>query len=228
MYKTTFAELKTRAKDVLKSNYWYSFGVCILVSLITSLGTSVATVTNMVNSDAGSAGTSISAVLQILITLFVAFPLSVGSCRFFIKATVNAPNVYDLFFPYKNNLGNVIGINVFVAIYTFLWSLLFIIPGIIKSFQYSMIPYILAENPAMDRRRAFEVTKSLTDGNKGRIFLFSLSFFGWIILSCITFGIGFLFLEPYISASFTQLYFDLKAEAIAKGTVTPEEFTYNI
>ena len=213
MYKTTFAELKTRAKDVLKSNYWYSFGVCILVSLITSLGTSVATVTNMVNSDAGSAGTSISAVLQILITLFVTFPLSVGSCRFFIKATVNAPNVYDLFFPYKNNLGNVIGINVFVAIYTF---------------QYSMIPYILAENPAMDRRRAFEVTKSLTDGNKGRIFLFSLSFFGWIILSCITFGIGFLFLEPYISASFTQLYFDLKAEAIAKGTVTPEEFTYNI
>ena len=169
MYKTTFAELKTRAKDVLKSNYWYSFGVCILVSLITSLGTSVATVTNMVNSDAGSAGTSISAVLQILITLFVTFPLSVGSCRFFIKATVNAPNVYDLFFPYKNNLGNVIGINVFVAIYTFLWSLLFIIPGIIKSFQYSMIPYILAENPAMDRRRAFEVTKSLTDGNKGRI-----------------------------------------------------------
>ena len=116
MYKTTFAELKTRAKDVLKSNYWYSFGVCILVSLITSLGTSVATVTNMVNSDAGSAGTSISAVLQILITLFVTFPLSVGSCRFFIKATVNAPNVYDLFFPYKNNLGNVIGINVFVAV----------------------------------------------------------------------------------------------------------------
>ena len=101
MYKTTFAELKTRAKDVLKSNYWYSFGVCILVSLITSLGTSVATVTNMVNSDAGSAGTSISAVLQILITLFVTFPLGVGSCRFFIKATVNAPNVYDLFFPYK-------------------------------------------------------------------------------------------------------------------------------
>ena len=78
MYKTTFAELKTRAKDVLKSNYWYSFGVCIF----TSLGTPVATVTNMVNSDAGSVGTSISAVLQILITLFVTFPLSVGYCRF--------------------------------------------------------------------------------------------------------------------------------------------------
>ena len=89
--------------------------------------------------------------------------------------------------------------------------------------QYSMIPYILAENPAMDRRRAFEVTNRLPTETKGRIFLFSLSFFGWIILSCITFGIGFLFLEPYISASFTQLYFDLKAEAIAKGTVTPEE-----
>ena len=80
----------------------------------------------------------------------------------------------------------------------------------------------------MDRRRSFDVTKSLTDGNKGSIFLFSLSSIGWIILICITFCIGFLFLQPYISASFTQLYFDLKAEAIAKGTVTPEEFTYNI
>ena len=84
MYKTTFAELKTRAKDVLKSNYWYSFGVCILVSLITSLGTSVATVTNMVNSDAGSAGTSISAVLQILITLFV-IPSKRGIVQIFHK-----------------------------------------------------------------------------------------------------------------------------------------------
>ncbi len=90
-----------------------------------------------------------------------------------------------------------------------------------------MIPYILAENPAMDRRRAFEVTKSLTDGNKGRIF-YSHFRFRLIILSCITFWYRILFLEPYISASFTQLYFDLKAEAIAKGTVTPEEFTYNI
>lgn len=85
MYKTTFAELKTRAKDVLKSNYWYSFGVCILVSLITSLGTSVATVTNMVNSDAGSAGTSISAVLQILITLFCHIPSKRGIVQIFYK-----------------------------------------------------------------------------------------------------------------------------------------------
>lgn len=228
MYKTTFAELKTRAKTVLKSNYWYSFGVCILVSLITSLANSVAAIMDIVNSDASSTVTTISAILQILVTVFVTFPLSVGTCRFFIKSTADTPDVYELFFPYKNNLGNVISINIFVAIYTFLWSLLFIIPGIIKSLQYSMIPYILAENPAMDRRRAFEVTKALTDGNKGRLFLFALSFIGWILLSCITFGIGFLFLDPYMSAAYTQLYFDLKAEAIAKGTVTPEEFTYNI
>lgn len=226
MYKTTFAELKTRAKTILKSNYWYSFGVCILVSLITSLASSVAVII-MYISDLSSAS-SIFAILQILMTVLVTFPLSVGTCRFFIKATANTPNVYELFFPYKNNLSNVIIINIFVAIYTFLWSLLFIIPGIIKSFQYSMIPYILAENPAMNRHRAFEVTKALTDGNKGRIFLFALSFIGWIFLSAITFSIGFLFLEPYMSAAYTQLYFDLKAEAIAKGTVSPEEFTYNI
>ena len=78
MYKTTFAELKTRAKDVLKSNYWYSFGVCILVSLITSLGTSVATVTNMVNSDAGSAGTSISVYGMIKLNWSITWNIS---CR---------------------------------------------------------------------------------------------------------------------------------------------------
>lgn len=155
MYKTTFAELKTRAKDVLKSNYWYSFGVCILISLITSLGTSVATVTNMVNSDAGSAGTSISAVLQILITLFVTFPLSVGSCRFFIKATVNAPNVYDLFFPYKNNLGNVIGINVFVAIYTF-----FVVAVVHHTGNYQIIP-ILNDSLYSCRKSGYGQTQSI-------------------------------------------------------------------
>ena len=154
MYKTTFAELKTRAKDVLKSNYWYSFGVCILVSLITSLGTSLTTVINMVNSDAGSAGTSISAVLQILITLFVTFPLSVGSCRFFIKATVNAPNVYDLFFPYKNNLGNVIGINVCCDLY------IFVVAVVHHTGNYQIIP-ILNDSLYSCRKSGYGQTQSI-------------------------------------------------------------------
>ena len=99
MYKTTFAELKTRAKTVLKSNYWYAFGVCILVSLITSLANSVATIINLINSNASSMVASISAILQILVTVFVVLPLSVGTCRFFIKSTADTPDVYELFFP---------------------------------------------------------------------------------------------------------------------------------
>ncbi len=155
MYKTTFAELKTRAKDVLKVKLLVFIRVCILVSLITSLGTSVATVTNMVNS-----GRRFGRYINISRTSninhsFVTFPLSVGSCRFFIKATVNAPNVYDLFFPYKNNLGNVIGINVFVAIYTFLWSLLFIIPG-----NYQIIP-ILNDSLYPCRKSGYGQTQSI-------------------------------------------------------------------
>ena len=74
-------------------------------------------------------------------------------------------------------------------LYTALWTLCLVIPGIVKSYEYKMIPYILAENPRISRKRAFEISKNMMDGEKWNAFVLDLSFIGWNLLSTITFGI---------------------------------------
>lgn len=244
MNKTSFATLKGQAKASLTNNYWNCFGVCAVVTIIISTLVSIVTAISVIlaavivywymglGGDAAvTAMSSISSlastVITIPIAIFVLVPVSIGIVKYFINAAHDTQNANDVLFPFKNRFGNVVLTNFLLSLYTFFWSLLFIVPGIIKSFEYSMIPYIMAENPAIDRKRAFEVSKALTDGNKWRIFVFGLSFIGWILLSMLTCGIGVFFLDPYMQAAYTQLYFDLKLEATAKGTVNQEDFTYN-
>ena len=93
---------------------------------------------------------------------------------------------------------------------TLLWSFLFVIPGIIKIFEYAMIPYILAENPGISTKDAFALTKKMMRGNKFRLFKLNLSFIGWYILSFFTFGIGTLFLLPYVDAAKAEFYQEVK------------------
>ena len=108
-------------------------------------------------------------------------------------------------------------------LYTFLWSLLLIIPGVVKSYEYSMIPYILAENPQIDSDRAFAVSRSMTDGEKISIFVLDWSFFGWIILGTMACGVGTLFVAPYIQATYTELYEVLKYKIISGGMAGTDE-----
>ncbi|MCD8181300.1 MAG: DUF975 family protein [Firmicutes bacterium] len=170
--------------------------------------------------------TGIGTVIMAAASLFILLPLNIGLIRFYINETTETHNIYDLVYIFKSRMGNVVLIGFLKNLYTFLWSLLLIVPGIVKSYEYSMINYILAENPSLDRKRAFEISKALTDGNKFKIFLFSLSFIGWILLGCMAFGIGLIFVEPYMQASFIQLYLDLKTRAIENGSVSADEFTY--
>ena len=94
------------------------------------------------------------------------------------------------------------------------WNLTFI-GGIIKKYEYSMIPYILAENPTMGRKDAFFLSRQLMRGNKWRMFLLHLSFIGWSILSLLTFGIlDFLFVNPYQTATDAELYMTLRKNYI--------------
>ena len=96
-------------------------------------------------------------------------------------------------------------------LYTVLWTFLFIVPGIIKSYEYRMIPYILAENPDMDRREAFQLSKDMMQGEKWNAFVLDLSFIGWQILSGITLGIvGIFWTNPYVYATNAELYLELK------------------
>lgn len=166
-------------------------------------------------------------IIDLPFSIFISLPLSVGLIRFFIKATNDTQYTDDVFFAFKHRYGNVILTNFLASLYAFLWLLLFIVPGIIKIIEYMMIRYIMAENPAIDRKRAFEVSKALTYGYKWEIFLFGLSFIGWILLGVLTCGVGLFFLEPYMRAVYTEVYLYLKMEALENGTVNQEDFTYN-
>jgi uncharacterized membrane protein len=105
-----------------------------------------------------------------------------------------------------------------------LWSLLFVIPGIVKAYAYSQMFFILAENPGISVRKAMSISKVMTQGHKADLFVMGLSFLGWAILSSITCGIGTLWLIPYMNMSYANAYYDLKNQALLCGKIIPADF----
>lgn len=97
------------------------------------------------------------------------------------------------------------------GLYVTLWSLLFVIPGIVKGYAYAMTPFIMAENPEMSANDAITASRELMDGHKGDLFILDLSFIGWGILAAITCNIGHLALNPYKNAAYAAFYKDLTA-----------------
>ena len=132
----------------------------------------------------------------------------------FTKGTL--PEAGALFAPFKQ-YARTVGAVLLVFVYTLLWTLLLVIPGIIKAYSYSMTFYILRENPEMTAGDAITASQKMMDGHKMDLFLLSLSFIGWAILASITFGIGYLWLIPYIYTAYAALYETLKKET----SVTP-------
>lgn len=132
----------------------------------------------------------------------------------FTKGTL--PETGALFAPFKQ-YARTVGAVLLVFVYTLLWTLLLVIPGIIKAYSYSMTFYILRENPEMTAGDAITASQKMMDGHKMDLFLLSLSFIGWAILASITFGIGYLWLIPYIYTAYAAFYETLKKET----SVTP-------
>ncbi|NLW74507.1 MAG: DUF975 family protein [Clostridiales bacterium] len=119
----------------------------------------------------------------------------------------------DLFRTFDSNFGNHLIMGLLYNIFVFLWSLLFVIPGIVASYSYSMAPYILADNPEMDGKAALDASKKLMRGKKGKLFCLHLSFIGWLILSLLTFGILYIcYVGPYMQAAQTAFYESIKYE----------------
>lgn len=96
-----------------------------------------------------------------------------------------------------------------VSILIFLWSLLLVIPGIVKLIEYSFVPYILAEDPNINTREALRISKQITYGHKWDIFVLRLSFLGCDFLGAVLFGIGGIFVRPYKEATYASLYYKL-------------------
>ena len=108
--------------------------------------------------------------------------------------------------------GRILGTMLLTTVYTFLWTLLLVIPGIMKSYSYAMTLFILKDYPELQYDAAIEKSMAMMSGHKMKMFLLDLSFIGWAILCCFTLGIGFLFLAPYVEASHAAFYEDLKKE----------------
>lgn len=109
--------------------------------------------------------------------------------------------------------GKALWLSVITGFFTFAWSLLLIVPGVIKSYAYSMAPYILAENPNMTAREALKESIRITNGYKSRLFVLQLSFIGWALLVPLTFGLIAIWLVPYMSAATANAYLAIKENA---------------
>lgn len=236
--KWTREELKTDAKKSFNLNYWR----CVLVALITGLVTSGGAASgrsaaqNLQNQGGGSRPLSpreaqllaavattvivvavIACVIGILISVFLLNPVLVGCDAFFIK-NAEKPSMLDMLKRgFSVNYKNVVKTMFLMRLFTFLWTLLFIIPGIIKAYEYRMIPYLLADDPNMSYEEAFARSKEMMDGNKWKAFVLDLSFIGWAILSILTLGLLALFyVDPYICQTNANLYLALSGNRIAE------------
>ena len=155
----------------------------------------------------------LSLFFAFLVRVFVLNPLYVGCLKWYIEnRTTEKPKLKLVLSGFKNNYSRTVWVMFTKDVFTFLWFLLFIIPGVIKSYEYKMIPYILAENPNVSREEAFAMTKKIMDGNKMDTFVLDLSFIPWMMLcglvaSIIGFNLLYiLYVFPYIMLTNTELY----------------------
>lgn len=168
---------------------------------------------------------SVAALFGLVYSIFVAGIVDVGCRGWFMRYWRGEyPSVGELFASFRIYLP-ALKTSLLVNVYTFLWSLLFVIPGIVKSFAYSMAPYIIYENPNLTANEAIALSRKLTDGAKGDLFVFGLSYFGWMLLNVFTLGIlGIVYIYPYQCTAHAAIYDTLKMRAIQEGRMTWEDF----
>lgn len=248
------ADLKKRAKERFKANYWLTVVASLILMLVTGGGSSGGSSVSYSNSspgvvsdwiddmddefsrdsyeewegqfvedsgeltDKGAIGILVIAGIVIVIVLtavviaacldiFLLNPLYVGCQRFFVKNLKEKASLAELGILFSSNYKNGVKTMFLKELYTFLWTLLFIIPGIVKSYEYRMIPYLLAVNPEMGTEEAFSRSKAMMDGNKWNAFVLDLSFMGWHILSVFTLGIlSIFYVNPYVYQTDAALF----------------------
>ena len=144
----------------------------------------------------------IAAVIYFVLGSFI----GVGYAKFNLNLVDKKNAAFETLFEYFSHWKTTTIARLLRALYVFLWSLLFIIPGIVAGFSYAMTDYILAEDPELTADEAISQSKSIMMGNKWRFFCLQFSFIGWDILATLAFGIGHLWLTPYKQAAYAAFY----------------------
>ena len=157
--------------------------------------------------------------LYILLSIFLIGPLTIGLDNAFLRLLIGGENdiLGNTFKIATKNYWHKVWGNFLMGLFIFLWSLLFVIPGIIKIFSYAMTPYILEEHPELSANEAIDHSRAMMKGHKFDLFWLYLSFIGWFILCFFTLGIGILWLVPYVQTSVAAFYEDVKADYEVNG-----------
>jgi uncharacterized membrane protein len=184
-------ELKRNAWDQLRKSYWM---VLIVTFIVAALPTA----------------SSVAAV-----GFVIAGPLLVGQAIYLIDMIENhtdGKKIELVIEGFKRSFVNSFVATLLVGIFTFLWTLLLIIPGIIKSLAYSMTPYIIADEPGIDALVAIRKSQEMMNGHKMELFMLGLSFIGWFLLGALTFGVGMFFVIPYYQTTLANFYLELRGK----------------
>lgn len=193
------SEFRALAREQMKNRFWMLFVASLIITAV----------------EAGVSGASLG-----ILGIIVLGPLAVGLSYYlldFIEVRNKGDKFEIMMEGFKKSLVNSIVAGLLNMVFVFLWSLLFIIPGIIKALAYSMYPYIIAENPEIDAMEALRKSEEMMRGNKTRLFSLYLSFIGWFILTIFTFGIGMFFLLPYVQVSVANFYADLRGPKVIEA-----------
>lgn len=229
------AELKMRGNMAFKKNYVSAVVVALLMGIFGTVSGESSARRVSENSDIYSgnlfnvgmitgllAGIATVVILIVLVAkVFVGNLLKMGEYRFFILNQTAQPGIGTLLDGFRSGHYVNIVLTMFLRdLFTTLWSLLLVVPGIVKHYEYLMVPYIIAENPAMDYKEAFQISKQMMDGEKMEAFIMDLSFLGWYLLSAVTCGLlAIFYVNPYVQASFAEMYTFNKQKAYQEGYI---------
>lgn len=229
------AELKMRGNMAFKKNYVSAVVVALLMGIFGTVSGESSARRVSENSDIYSGNffnagmitgllTGIATVVILIVLVakvFVGNLLKMGGYRFFILNQTAQPGIGTLLDGFRSGHYVNIVLAMFLRdLFTALWSLLLVVPGIVKHYEYLMVPYIIAENPAMDYKEAFQISKQMMDGEKMEAFIMDLSFLGWYLLSAVTCGLlAIFYVNPYVQASFAEMYTFNKQKAYQEGYI---------
>lgn len=213
------------ARENLKDNWALSIGVAILASMLGGLligsdflpelninisNQNISNLNELFQATLGGTRITFGFTSALnLLHFILGGVIQLGYTQFLLKQYNRANYETKDLFSQFDRFGQGFAQHFLRSLYTFLWGLLFVIPGIVKSYAYAMTPYIMAENPDMTASEAITASKQMMDGHKGELFWLDLTFIGWDLLCILTLNIGHIALNPYKNAARTVFYKDL-------------------
>ncbi|UUZ92628.1 DUF975 family protein [Paenibacillus sp. P25] len=198
--------LREKARQTLQGRWMNFVGYTLVILIITAM------IPNALEKIDPKDSFGIGTVLSLLYSLLVVNAVNLGVNALYLRAARGEEISLGMIFNFFTNgrYAKAILFYLLMGIYLFLWSLLLVIPGIIKSFSYAMAPFILIEDPRLTVNEAITRSREMMNGHKWKLFCLYLSFIGWSLLSILTLGIGLLWLIPYAETSLAHFYLELK------------------